>query len=352
MRNWNISKTQYKVGDFISWQRSQNLVLSPSFQRRLVWRKVAKSYLLDTIIRGLPIPIIVLRERQTSSEQLEPTREVVDGQQRIRTVISFVCPALLHDFKLERDEFKIMKTHNKELAGKPFQELPREIRQGILDYQFSVHVLPAEVDDRQILQIFARMNATEVKLNDQELRNAEFFGELKTSVYEQAFKQLNRWRAWHIFTEYSIARMEEVELVSEMYGLMLHGIEGQSQKAINNLYRTKDEAFPEKHEIEARLDTVLDLIDQNLGAQLKTTVFHNRMLFYVLFAVVYNAAYGLGSSFVRKSPNRVSSEVFHAILQRGKELEKATAPKNILDAATRRTTDLHERKLLFDYIKG
>jgi hypothetical protein len=84
MKAWNINKTQYKVSDFISWQRSKSLVLSPSFQRRPVWKKSAKSYLMDTIVRGLPIPIIFLRERQTSLEQLEPRREVVDGQQRMR----------------------------------------------------------------------------------------------------------------------------------------------------------------------------------------------------------------------------------------------------------------------------
>jgi len=50
MKIWEISKTTYKVSDFISWQRSRTLVLSPSFQRRPVWQPSAKSYLLDTIV--------------------------------------------------------------------------------------------------------------------------------------------------------------------------------------------------------------------------------------------------------------------------------------------------------------
>lgn len=36
LENWDITKTVYKVGDFVSWQRSGALVLSPSFQRRPV----------------------------------------------------------------------------------------------------------------------------------------------------------------------------------------------------------------------------------------------------------------------------------------------------------------------------
>ena len=352
MKAWNINKTQYKVSDFISWQRSKSLVLSPSFQRRPVWKKSAKSYLMDTIVRGLPIPIIFLRERQTSLEQLEPRREVVDGQQRIRTIISFISPPLLPDFRQERDEFQIVKTHNKDLAGKPFQDLPQDIRQTILDYQFSVHVLPSEADDREILQIFARMNATGVKLNDQELRNAEFYGEFKTSAYDQATKQLNRWRQWGVFTEDNIARMEEVELVSEIYGLMLHGIVGKSQKAIDNLYKAKDEAFPERLEIEARLVNAFELIEQHLGDHIKSTVFHKKTLFYVLFAVLYDLAYGLSSSLAHKSARKLAKDAFEGIAERGRKLARGTAAKEILDATTRRTTHPRERKLLFDYIKG
>ena len=352
MRTWNINKTQYKVGDFISWQKAKTLILSPSFQRRPVWTPSAKSYLLDTIIQGLPIPIIFLRERQTSLDQMEAQREVVDGQQRIRTLISFISPNLLTDFRPERDEFQILKTHNKELSGKPFSELPRDIRQCILDYQFSVHVLPSEVDDREILQIFARMNSTGVKLNDQELRNAEFFGEFKTSAYELAFRQLNRWRQWGIFSENNIARMDEVELTSELFGLIINGITGKSQKSITALYKEKDDTFVERAETEYRYGNVFEVIDQHLGNDLKHTVFHKKTLFYMLFAAIYDLAFGIKSSLVRKSIHRVSVEDIEKIRDRGGRLSNGKAPKEILDATTRRTTHPHERKILFNYLRG
>jgi uncharacterized protein with ParB-like and HNH nuclease domain len=97
MKKWEIIKTQYKVSDFITWKRSKSLTLSPYFQRRSVWKKGAKSYLIDTVIRGLPIPIIFIRERKNDLDSLEPKREVVDGQQRLRTLFSFIQPKLLED---------------------------------------------------------------------------------------------------------------------------------------------------------------------------------------------------------------------------------------------------------------
>jgi hypothetical protein len=157
-------------------------------------------------VRGLPIPIIILREQRTDLSSLEPRREVVDGQQRIRTLFSYVDPTLLPDFKPSQDAFTVRPIHNEEIAGKAFSDLSPQMQHNILDYEFSVHILPAGTDDREVLQIFSRLNATGIKLNYQELRNAEFVGEFKTSMYELASEQLFRWRKWGVFTEYNIAR--------------------------------------------------------------------------------------------------------------------------------------------------
>jgi hypothetical protein len=60
-------------------------------------------------------------------------------------------------------------------------------------------------------------------VNAQELRNAEFYGQFKTSAYEIATEQLNRWRDWKIFSPDQIARMNEVELSSEFMLLIIKG---------------------------------------------------------------------------------------------------------------------------------
>ena len=103
MQSHQVSKTNYKVSDFISWAKASTLILSPSFQRRSVWPAGAKSYLIDTIVRGLPIPIIFLREQKTDLDSLEPKREVVDGQQRIRTMLTFIASNLVKNFDPARD---------------------------------------------------------------------------------------------------------------------------------------------------------------------------------------------------------------------------------------------------------
>ena len=48
---YTLEPVTYKVSDFLSWNKSKKLILSPDFQRRLVWSENYKSYLIDTIIR-------------------------------------------------------------------------------------------------------------------------------------------------------------------------------------------------------------------------------------------------------------------------------------------------------------
>src|SRR5216684_4413380 len=159
-------------------------------QCRSEWKKGAKSYLVDTIMRGLPIPVIFLREKATDLKTFKPALEVVDGQQRLRTLISFIAPADTPDFDPARDDFRIKKSHNREHADKAFLDLPSKLQQQILDYQFSVTVFPASTADEEIYQIFARMNATGLRLNAQELLNAEYFGEFKSLALSLAAEQI------------------------------------------------------------------------------------------------------------------------------------------------------------------
>ena len=352
MQSHQVSKTHYKVGDFISWAKASTLILSPSFQRRSVWPAGAKSYLMDTIVRGLPIPIIFLREQKTDLDSLEPKREVVDGQQRIRTLLSFIQPSLIKGYDPAKDAFTIKKTHNRDLADKVFKDLPPTVRQNILDYQFSVHILPSSVDDREVLQIFARMNSTGLKLNSQELRNAAWFGEFKTSMYAISAEQLQRWRKWRIFTESQISRMGEVEITSEFAQLMIKGLVGKTQKAIDNLYLELDEEWPERGEVERRFRDCMDEIDTAIGADIANTSFTNRAAFYALFTIVYEAVFEMGSPLKRKKAEPLPTAFKTRLMKTSDAIRNQTTPEKVLESLARRTTHKDSRKTVVDYLKA
>ncbi|MCB2229875.1 DUF262 domain-containing protein [bacterium] len=331
MDHRNIQKTVYKVSDFISWQRNGSLELSPSFQRRPVWRPDAKSFLIDTVIKGLPIPMIFLRE-QTNLKTLEPKREVVDGQQRIRTLFSFIEPGLLNDFLQSRDEFEIKKTHNPKLAGKTFQQLGKEDRKAILNYSFSVHILPSDTEDREVLQIFARMNATGVNLNHQELRNAEFYGVFKNLMYKLAYTQLERWRRWGLFSENQIARMDEVEETSDLVITMLTGIHGKSRSLLDKTYRDHENSFDQEKEVTRRFETLMDEIDATVGSDLSKTEFRKRTLFGSLASFYYDKMYGLDSRLVRVDPKPMSKRMTTVLKVASDRIKRGDLPDKLRKA--------------------
>jgi uncharacterized protein DUF262 len=346
-----IGKTVYKVSDFVTWQKSNLLVLSPYFQRRPVWPPGAKSYLIDTIIRGLPVPIIFLREQKTDLKSLEHKREVVDGQQRLRTVLGFVSPSVLPNYDAKRDHFQLKRTHNRDLADKDYDQLPSEVRQKILDYEFSVHVLPSSTDDREILRIFSRLNSTGYKLNAQELRNAAYFGEFKTSMFELAAEQLDRWRRWEIFSEDGIARMQEVELTSEFAQFMFQAIVGKSQSRLDRLYKIKDSKYAERPEVGRRFRAVMDTIDDLIGMRLRETIFCKRAPFYALFATVYHASYKIGSKLKKTKPITLPKGLGGNLLRAGQRIASGLAPEKTLQALARRTTHPESRKVVIAYLR-
>jgi hypothetical protein len=371
MPDYHILHTQYRVTDFVGWQRNGILQLNPNFQRRSVWKKGAKSYLIDTIVRGISMPIVFLRDLPADIHTLQSKRDVVDGQQRLRTVLAYVDPTLLPDFDPTRDDFRIDPTHNPQLGGKTFSQLSREDKQRILDYQLSVHVFPADTDDRDILQVFARMNATGTNLNGQELRNAEFFGRFKTLSYEIATEQLNRWRdLWHIFTPDQIARMNEVELTSEFMLVIMEGVLEKSNTIINAFYRDFDEKFTDSSEVASRFRGTMDTISSAFTDEHVADLFSNRTMFFALFAATYGLQFGLRSPMegisnpvkgrllqghmpvTKQLPRAIPQTIINQILRAAGAIKSRQVPDEVLRSVRGATTHASSRRIVIRHLVG
>ncbi len=360
MREIRTLRTGYRVSDFLSWQRGGSLKLNPNFQRRAVWKKKQKSFLIDTILRGLPMPIIFLRDLKSDLRSLRPTRDVVDGQQRIRTILSFVEPALVPGFDPARDEFTIDKAHNPELGGKGFGDLEEDEQQAILDYEFSVHSFAADTDDRDILQIFARMNSTGLKVNPQELRNAEWAGQFKTLAYSLATEQLNRWREWGVFSPDDIARMNEVELISEFMLLILNGILAKSKPVLDRYYEVFDEVFRDGTEVARRIHVTFDALEGLLGKEGIAAGFSTRSMFFALFASVYGLQFeirnpvGIGEwqPLKREKVKSLPDDLAERLHVAAASIKDGTAPGEVLKATRGATTDTKSRRAIIDHLLG
>jgi len=238
-----------------------------------VWTPKARSFLMDTIVRGKPIPKIFIRQI-TNPKTRRTVREVVDGQQRLRTILNFL-----------QDGFKISPSHNKEHGGKLFSQLPEDTQKSILEYEISVDTL-LDVDDQDVLDIFARINSYAVTLSPQELLHARFYGPFRQTVYQLALEYLNFWRDNRIFSDKKILRMAEAELTSELLIAMSDGI--QSKKSIRLFYEKYDEKYPSQETYAKRFRETMDVIGGIMAGSLPTSNFRRNHLFYTLFCSVYH----------------------------------------------------------------
>jgi len=321
------------INDFREWDKRGELVLAPEFQRRAVWSPKARSYLIDTILNGFPIPAIYVRQKIDLKIQ-KTIREVVDGQQRIGAILDYV-----------HNKFVVLKVHNKKYAGLTFSELPDDVKEKFLDYDLSVDFLVG-ADDSDVLEVFARINSYTVVLNLQEKLNAEFSGEFKQVVFKLGRDHLEFWRRNKILTNKNIMRMKEAELATDLVIAMLDGI--QDRKKIKSYYRKYDDNFPKKEKVVDHFKKCIDTIAEICSDKLIESPFRRTTLFYSLFCAIYDIMYGLPGS--DSSNFQITGRMLTAIRRALSILEEQLTAKEpsrkyleFKDASTRHTTDQSRR---------
>lgn len=339
------SPRPYSVADFFEWHNKGQLVLQPKFQRREVWEAKAQSYLIDTIVRGLPVPVLFIRSGVDLPAK-RSIREVVDGQQRLTAVLGYLD-----------GKFELLRSHNKELGGRKFQELPDEVQKRFLSYEFAVVVLTGATD-KDVLDIFARVNSYALPLNDQELLNAEFYGEFKRAMYDLAHTHFEFWRGNGIFSDRQIARMMEVELTSELTIAMLDGLQDK-KKSIRKFYKDFDDNFPAAEKVVREFQATVDKIAEVFEGSLVQSAFSRRSLFYTLFCVLYDALHGLPKSPSNpqgkryKIPSRSHAEILAALnrLDLQLSLEKPDASYvPFVTAISRQTDNIRPRETRHKFV--
>lgn len=287
MSDFKDTKT-FSINDILTWKENGELTLSPKYQRNKVWTPNAKSYLIDSIIRGYPIPQIFIRQNIDINTR-KTTREVIDGQQRITTIIEFID-----------DIFAIQKSHNKDYAGYFYNQLPDDVKEAILNYNISFEIIKIK-DDAKIYEMFARLNTNNVVLNRQELRNAQYWGEFKVFIYRKASEYRYLFSEKRIFKDKEFSRMIDVEFISSLVLVLLEGITTDSQPKFDNLYKKYDKEFNELEDIENKFNKIFSVIEKIFYAPMfNSKIFYRKTYFYTLFSAIYHNLFNnLGGNFDR-----------------------------------------------------
>ncbi|HRW60198.1 MAG TPA: DUF262 domain-containing protein, partial [Defluviicoccus sp.] len=262
-----VEEGKYSIAELVEWYRRRELVVNKEYQRGgLLWPTTAKSYFIDTILKEFPFPKVYFHER-LDKETKRPRREIVDGQQRISTIVDFV------DSKFE------LGNNAQGFEGKRYNELTEDEQDSFLSYTVSVDVI-RNAERVDILQMFRRMNAFTLPLNAAEKRHSEFFGEFKDWVNTVLDKYEQILINWNIFTSRQIVRMSGAEFIADLALAIEEGIVSTSPAKLRDLYKKHDKQFLSKplfdEHIRGSLDVVLTyLSDIQATYMTKPHVFHS-----------------------------------------------------------------------------
>jgi hypothetical protein len=282
---------QFRISDFLEWNEAKALRLNPDFQRGSVWSPAARIMLIDTILRELPIPKIFIRSLIDRTTK-RTVREVVDGQQRLRAIIDF-----------SNDKITLSK-RAKEFSGLKFSTLPEDLQDKFLEYPLAVDQL-INASDSKVLDIFARLNSYNVKLNAPELRHAAYQGEFRTSVHDLSEEYFNFWRENEIFSYRDMVRMENDGLTSEMYAVILEGVGDGGAARVDKIYKKydDDDAF-DKNETEQIFRDSIGYISEKIAPSLADKRVLQPPHLLMLFSAVVHAIRGIPLGSLDNLPQR------------------------------------------------
>jgi hypothetical protein len=208
---------------FLDLHERGRLDLDPPYQRRSVWSLKDRRFFLNTIFGNLPSPAIFLHRTMQDGR---PTYHVVDGKQRLETVIRFSGG----EFALG-DEFK-----DRRLDRRKFSELDENLKHQFWNYQFVVEQLTSS-EHNYVREIFDRVNRNTKRLTNQEVRHARFDGWFATRVDTEIEADTGVWRQFGVVTPARARRMSDAQFVAELFILIIGGqIIGFDQDIIDTYY--------------------------------------------------------------------------------------------------------------------
>ncbi|WP_421802488.1 DUF262 domain-containing protein [Flagellimonas sp.] len=195
-RQIQSSPSNKRISELYRRIKEGSLIPQPDFQRKFVWTKDHKESFIETILQGLPFPEIYLAQTGIDMEKIVSTEVVVDGQQRLSTIVQYI------------EEKKESKEFGKKVPL--FGELSTPEQEDFLNYLIVVRDL-GDVSSDMIKEIFQRINKTKFSLEQIEIHNAVYDG-VFISTAKEILEEIDKEHI-PIFSDSELTRMADLHFV-------------------------------------------------------------------------------------------------------------------------------------------
>jgi hypothetical protein len=265
----SIPANNEKIIELYNKLEKQQLNPKPAFQRKLVWRKQHKYDFIDTILTNFPFPEIYIAPGKINAKDLSINDFVVDGQQRLTAIQNYI------------NGYDVFALPN--IPIKKFDELSIAEKEEFLGYEVSVRFLK-NASDKQIKEIFQRINQTEYALNKTERVNAQWGDseficfskqiieedlDINTDIINYKISTENRkyyLQFFHIknkiFTGNDINRMLSLQFILTLIATICEEEYFNRNLKVQNYIENQFEEFQDASSIDSGLLSTLKFIDK------------------------------------------------------------------------------------------
>ncbi len=217
----------------------------PDYQREFVWDNKKQSRFIESVFLGMPLTPFLL------SEDDEARMEIIDGSQRIRTLIAF------HDNTLRLRKL----TKLDKLNGAKFTDLPKALQRTFKNRDFKM-IIADKVDDKVKQDIFNRINTSGEPLTDSEIRKGSYAGKFYNMILE--LKNNNCFRSICPLSPKRENRGEYEELILRFFAYKDKYLEVKSDVAIflNEYLADMNESSFDEEEYKATFNSMIVFIEK------------------------------------------------------------------------------------------
>lgn len=222
-----------------------DLILNPDYQRDYVYDDKRASRLVESILMEIPIPVIYL------SKEDDGTYSVIDGQQRITSLVRFIK----NEFSLRG--LDVLNSFN----NLKYKDLDKYYQRKYKSATLKAICLKKQSQHLKY-EIFARLNQGSVSLKPQELRNCIYRGALNNCIEELAKENILK----DLFIEQNNRKTYQ-EIILRFFAIR------EFQKYKTSLLKTMNEYMKENQTIsqekiqglKSLFKGTMDIIKQVLG---------------------------------------------------------------------------------------
>jgi hypothetical protein len=336
-----ITPTTFTIADYCQGMTRKEIVVNRNYQRSdQVWPSSARSFLIESILLGYPIPKLYLYQI-TDLKSRKTIKHIVDGQQRSYAILDFYQ----NKFPLSRT------TELEDLKGKTFEELPDEYQQKFIDYALSVDLFVSATED-EIREVFRRINSYTVPLNPEEKRHSQWQGEFKWFIYDLSKKYDQNLIDMGVFRDRQLVRMADAKLFSEITYALLNGITTTSARNLDRLYREYDDEFSASKQVRNRISAAMGTILE--WTEIHKTALMKPHLFYALMLALSHLAKPVEKLLEKYEPKQAGNNAVPNLTALAQALEEPeTAParfREFISASARTTNDAKRRTTIFQWL--